>query len=262
MTRYIHGGTDPAEVQRLEKQARFLTRWILDGVEAGPGARVLDLACGTGAMARRLLARLPDVRLCGCDLSLTQLQAARGLSPDLPLVNADAGRLPFADATFDVVHWSWLLEHVRPAHAQTILREVRRVVKPGGAAWMTEVENDSLAFWPRLPLVEECFRALWHAQEAGGGDPTVGRKLFGMCREAGFGNVQVFPTTIHLHGGSPRGIFRGMLEEFAEILDSARESLPETLRPRADEGVSQILALEKTAGATFTYTCFRARAAR
>ena len=59
MTRYIHGDTDAVESDRLEKQARFLTRWILDGVEAGPGARVLDLACGTGAMMRRLAARLP-----------------------------------------------------------------------------------------------------------------------------------------------------------------------------------------------------------
>src|SRR5690348_2269969 len=57
---YIHGETDAKEIERLEKQARFLTRWILDGVEAGPGARVLDLACGTGAMMRRLMARLPD----------------------------------------------------------------------------------------------------------------------------------------------------------------------------------------------------------
>src|SRR6202158_4152039 len=122
MTRYIHGETDAAEIDRLEKQARFLTRWILDGVEAGPGARVLDLACGTGAMMRRLAARLPDALLIGADVSLEQLRAARSRSPELALVNGDANALPFRNGAFDVVHWSWLLEHLPPSRAVDLHR--------------------------------------------------------------------------------------------------------------------------------------------
>jgi ubiquinone/menaquinone biosynthesis C-methylase UbiE len=262
VARYIHGETDATETDRLEKQARFLTRWILDGVEAGPGARVLDLACGTGAMMRRLAARLPDAHLFGADLSLGQLRAARSRSPELLLVVSDAAALPFRNGAFDVVHWSWLLEHVPPGRAVDILREVRRVVAPGGHAWMTEVDNDSLAFWPRIPLAEECFRELWRAQEEGGGDPIIGRKLYGLCRSAGFTDVQTFPTTLHLHHGSPPGYFHGMLEEFAGILDSARDALPERLKPHVDEARAQFLSLERDSGASFTYTCFRARASR
>ena len=262
MTRYIHGETDARETERLEKQARFLTRWILDGVEAGPGARVLDLACGTGAMMRRLAARLPDAHLFGADISRDQLRAARQKSSWLMLVESDAVALPFKDGTFDVVHWSWLLEHVPPTRAVDILREVRRVLAAGGHCWMTEVDNDSLAFWPRIPLAEECFRELWRAQEEGGGDPIIGRKLYGLCRAAGFMQIETYPTTFHLHHGSPPGYFHGMVEEFAEILDSARESLPERLRPRADEARAQLLGIEKDPGASFTYTCFRARASR
>ncbi len=260
MTRYLHGDTDATETDRLEKQARFLTRWILDGVEAGPGARVLDLACGTGAMMRRLAARLPDAHLFGADLSLRQLRAARARSDWLMLAESDANALPFRSQAFDVVHWSWLLEHVPPGRALEILREVRRVLSPAGHAWMTEVDNDSLAFWPRLPLAEECFRELWRAQEEGGGDPIIGRKLYGLCRGAGFAAVQTLPTTFHLHHGSPPGYFHGMLEEFAGILDSARESLPAHLKPRADEAFAQVLDLEKDPGASFTYTCIRVRA--
>lgn len=263
MPRYIHGDTDPVEIARLEKQARFLTRWILDGVEAGPGARLLDLACGTGAMGRRLRARLPDVFLVGSDLSRSQLRAARTQSgPTLPLVNGDAAALPFRTGAFDVVHWSWLLEHVPPERVLDILREVRRVLAPEGRAWMTEVDDDSLTLWPRLPEVEQSFRAIWEAQVQGGGDPIIGRKLHGLCRAAGFGVVDVFPTTFHLHAGSPPGYFRAMLEEFAEILLSARESLPEPLRARADESAAELRALEQTPGASFTYTAFRARASR
>ena len=262
MARYIHGETDAKETNRLEKQARFLTRWILDGVEAGPGALVLDLACGTGAMMRRLAARLPDAVLLGTDLSHAQLRDARLRSPWLPLVQSNAVALPFRGGAFDVVHWSWLLEHVPRERAVDILREVRRVLAPGGVAWMTEVDNDSLAFWPRIPLAEESFRALWKVQEDGGGDPIIGRKLYGLCRAAGFTDVQVFPTTFHLHHGSPPGYFHGMLEEFAEILDSARESLPDPLKQRADEAAAQVLGIEKDPGSSFTYTCFRVRASR
>lgn len=262
MARYIHGETDPKETERLEKQARFLTRWILDGVEAGPGARVLDLACGTGAMMRRLAARLPDAHLFGADLSREQLRAARARSSELMLVASDAAALPFKGGAFDVVHWSWLLEHVAPARAVDILREVRRVVAAGGHAWMTEVDNDLLAFWPRLPLTEECFRELWRVQEEGGGDPIIGRKLYGLCRAAGFTQIETYPTTFHLHQGSPPGYFHGMLEEFAAILDSARESFPAGLRPRIDEACAQLIGLEHHPGASLTYTCFRARASR
>jgi len=260
MSRYIHGGTDAKETERLEKQARFLTRWILDGVEAGPGARVLDLACGTGAMMRRLAARLPDAHLFGADLSLAQLHEAHKRSPELMLVASDAAALPFKSGAFDVVHWSWLLEHVPPSRAVDILREVRRTLAHGGHAWMTEVDNDSLAFWPRIPLAEECFRELWRAQAEGGGDPIIGRKLYGLCRAAGYASIETFPTTFHLHRGSPPGYFHGMLEEFAEILDSARESLPDRLRPRADEACAQVRGIEGDPGSSFTYTCFRARA--
>ncbi|MGZ6125904.1 MAG: methyltransferase domain-containing protein [Myxococcales bacterium] len=262
MAPYIHGETDRKETERLERQARFLTRWILDGVEAGPGARVLDLACGTGAMMRRLAARLPDALLFGTDLSRDQLLEAKKRSPDLWLAQSNAVALPFRGGAFDVVHWSWLLEHVPRERAVDILREVRRVLGEGGVAWMTEVDNDSLAFWPRIPLAEECFRALWKAQEEGGGDPIVGRKLHGLCRAAGFTDVQLFPTTFHLHQGSPPGYFHGMLEEFAQILDSARESLPQALKSRTDQAMAELLGIEKDPGASFTYTCFRVRASR
>src|SRR5205085_4840700 len=104
MPRYIHGETDPVEVARLETQARFLSRWILDGVEVGPFARLLDLACGTGAMSRRLRARFPDAKLVGSDLSLDQVRAARDeqirLRDPIPLVQCTAASLPFAEGTF------------------------------------------------------------------------------------------------------------------------------------------------------------------
>jgi ubiquinone/menaquinone biosynthesis C-methylase UbiE len=262
--KYIHGETDPDEVARLESQARFLARWILEGVEIGPGTRVLDLACGTGAMARRLRARFPDAELVGCDLSAKQLAAARAeqrrLRDVFPLVRCTATALPFPDAWFDAIHCSWLLEHVPRRDTLAILAEARRALRPTGTLYLCEVENDSLLFWPRLPLAEQCFRALWEAQAAGSGDPIVGRKLHGLCAAAGFHRVELLPTTQHVHAGSPPGYYRGVLDEFADILRSAKDALPQKLRPRVDEACAQLLGLQREPGSSLTYTFFRARA--
>jgi ubiquinone/menaquinone biosynthesis C-methylase UbiE len=264
MTQYIHGETDPAEVARLETQARFLSRWILDGVEVGPSARVLDLACGTGAMSRRLRARFPDALLTGSDLSLAQLRAARDeqirLRDPIPLVQSTAAALPFAGETFDAVHASWLLEHVSPKDVVPILREARRVLRKNGTLYLCEVENDSLFFWPRQPLAEEIARALWEAQAGGGGDPIIGRKLYGLCTAAGFTHVEVLPTTLHIHAGSPAGYLHGILNEFSEILRSAQHALPERLRGRVEDACAQLMSLERDPRGSFTYTMFRVRA--
>ena len=263
MAKYIHGDTDPVESDRLEKQARFLARWILEGLELGPHTRLLDLACGTGAMARRLRAQLPDVKLLGCDLSLKQLkEAKRSSGGDLPLASADAALLPFRDQAFDGVHCSWLLEHVPPPRVPRVLREVRRVLRPSCLAWFCEVENDSLFLWPRLPLVEESFREVWRAQAEGGGDPIIGRKMHGLCAEAGFRRVEVLPTTLHVHGGSPPGYYRASLQEFCEILQSAEASLPARLRSQVGNACEQLMGLHDTPGSSFTYSFFRVRAER
>jgi len=264
VTQYIHGETDPVEVSRLETQARFLSRWILDGVEIGPGSSVLDLACGTGAMSRRLRARFPDVKLFGCDLSQAQLIAARDeqerVRDHFPLVRCDAAELPFLSRTFDAVHCSWLLEHVPRERIIAILREARRVLRADGIAYLCEVENDSLLFWPRNPLLEECFRALWEVQAAIGGDPIIGRKLHGLCEAAGYSRTDVVPTTQHFHAGSPPGYYHAMIHEFAEILRSAHDALPVALRGRVEQACSDLYSLEMQAGSSFTYTFFRARA--
>jgi len=264
MPRYIHGETDPVEVARLETQARFLSRWILDGVEVGPFARVLDLACGTGAMSRRLRARFPDALLTGSDLSLAQVRAAREeqlrLRDPIPLVQCTAAVLPFKNETFDAIHASWFLEHVSRNDVVPILREARRVLRKNGTMYLCEVENDSLFVWPRKPLVEEFARALWEAQSAGGGDPIIGRKLNGLCAAAGFSFVEVIPTTLHMHAGSPAGYLHAALHEFSEIFRSAKEALPEKLRGRVEEACAQLMSIEHDPAGSFTYTMFRARA--
>lgn len=88
-----------------------------------PVGRALDVGTGTGAGARSLQARFPEAEVVGADLATEMLAEARKYAPEITFVEADAARLPFGDASFDVV-----------AHANMIpfLDEVDRVLRPGG----------------------------------------------------------------------------------------------------------------------------------
>lgn len=87
---------------------------------------LLDLGCGRGGLIEKLG---PEVgQPVGCDPDRRSLAEHR--SPDTRRVCAPAEVLPFADATFDLVIASWLLEHL--SHPQAVLAEVARVLRPGG----------------------------------------------------------------------------------------------------------------------------------
>jgi len=129
MADYIHGGTDLREVARLIKQALvWVAPRMLQHFTATPGMRVLDLGTGVGAMAAALVRRHPGIEVWGLDLRAAQLRQAKALHPVATYVQGDATRLPFADASFDRVHASWVLEHI-PDPA-SVLREVCRVPCP------------------------------------------------------------------------------------------------------------------------------------
>ncbi|MFO0599478.1 MAG: methyltransferase domain-containing protein [Myxococcaceae bacterium] len=220
--KYVHGSTDDFEVARLEKQAEFICPLTFSRLDLKPGHRVLDLATGTGAMATRLLRDFPGVHLAGVDLSPTQLAAARKNHPEVHVARADATRLPFADHTFDRVHCSWLLEHVRDP--LPILREVRRVLRPEGFCVFIEVENDTFSMSPPSQSVSRVLAMLNAAQRDGGGDPNVGRHVARFFQEAGFPRVQVDRPL--LRGADENAAYRQQfIDEFSEIFEGLDESL-------------------------------------
>ena len=102
----------------------------------GPDARVLDVATGTGAVAERLVRRY-GCRVTGIDQSADMLAAARerleraGVAGRVTLVEGEAESLPFPDAAFDALTVTYLLRYVDDPAA--VLRELARVVRPGGA---------------------------------------------------------------------------------------------------------------------------------
>ena len=104
-------------------------RWLVDGAAGA----VLDVGCGTG---RNLPFYRPSVRVVGVDVSAAALARARRRRPDVPLVQADAEALPFRTAVFDTVVSALVFCSVPDAARG--LREVRRVLQPGGTLRMLE----------------------------------------------------------------------------------------------------------------------------
>jgi SAM-dependent methyltransferase len=109
--------------------------WLFARLALAPGERVLDLGCGTGNLWRENAARIPALgALVLTDLSPGMIAEARarlaGLAPQPELRVEDVRSLSFPDASFDVAIASHVLYHVpdRPR----ALREVRRVLRPGG----------------------------------------------------------------------------------------------------------------------------------
>ena len=96
-------------------------------IDAAP-TRVLEIGCGTGHFARSVLDAMTGVDYIATDLSAGMVEAAAALG--VPAQVSAADRLPFADASFDVVVAGWMLYHVPDLDA--VLREVRRVLRGGG----------------------------------------------------------------------------------------------------------------------------------
>src|SRR5262245_5940490 len=108
-----------------------LARHLVDFTGVAPGRSVLDVACGTGIVARTVADRLNGGgRVVGLDLNEAMLTVARRVRPEIEWRQGDAGNLPFATGSFDAVLCQMALMFF-PDRGQS-LGEMRRVVASGG----------------------------------------------------------------------------------------------------------------------------------
>lgn len=169
-----------------------------------PGCRVLDIGCGTGLFARRLVTERSDIEVVGLDLSEGMLSKARTNCSGfdrIRLVQGDSEQLPFDDSSFDVVTCVHSFHHY--PHQDQVVREMYRVLRPDGQLLIVDGNRDQWWGWLVFDLVvttiegmvHHCsrkqFSALYEAAGLEVGEPVRGGWLApflvmeGIARKAG-----------------------------------------------------------------------------
>lgn len=192
---------------RFTQQARWtapLRRYLLDQAHLPPGARLLEVGCGTGAVLSALAGELPQLaedlplptgrqaqpnppRLYGLDLAPDFLRQAARYAPSTRLAQGDALRLPYPSGCFDLVYCHYLLLWLADPAAALI--EMRRVVRPGGLVCaLAEPDYAGRVDYP-APLAG-LGQAQRQALRQQGADPELGRKLAGLFAQAGLEPVE------------------------------------------------------------------------
>lgn len=117
-------------------------KFLADQLPVEEGASVLDICTGTATLLSHLLAKVGlDARVVGVDFSSGMLKVGRDKMKsfvNIHLVEADAGYLPFAAATFDAVTCSHAFYELKGQTQDRALREILRVLRPKGAFLMME----------------------------------------------------------------------------------------------------------------------------
>lgn len=187
---YTHGyGEQPHRVmsqRNVAVDAAFLLPHLR------PGMRLLDVGCGPGSITVGLARVVAPGEVVGVDIGPVQVEAARALATEEGVANVrfEVGSvyaLPFPDASFDAAFAHTVLEHL--ADPVAALREVRRVLKPGGVIGLRDGDWGGRVIAPPSPLVEEGYALYARLWALNGGNPNRGREHRALLREAGFGRI-------------------------------------------------------------------------
>ena len=238
-------------------EARFVpaifAEWAPHLVEAAgvaPGQAVLDVACGTGVVARTAADRMGGRgRVAGADLNEGMLAVARRLRPDLEWHQADAADLPFEDGSFDAVLCQSALMFFPDRVAA--LREMARVAATGGTVavqvWdLLEAQEGYGAMYGAFarhldPGAAELGGAYWALgdlellgslfEAAGltvsGTSTRVGTVRFGSATEAVATEIEATPLAARIDPDTHRRILDAGVEAMARfVVDGGRVELP------------------------------------
>jgi ubiquinone/menaquinone biosynthesis C-methylase UbiE len=192
--RYL-GGVAALEDRAAGRSYRTLVNTLWDAMAIGPNDTVLDVGCGSGALDRLLAPRLANGSIVAIDVNPFLLREAASLAEPHQHISfrpANAERLPLADCGFDAAFTVTVLEE---CDADQALRELYRVVKPGGRVGVI-VRAIDLQQWWNLELPPGFSDRVTTPPQSVGPSGVADASLYRRMRQAGFIGLKCFPSLV------------------------------------------------------------------
>jgi SAM-dependent methyltransferase len=169
--------------------------------------RLVDCGCGPGSITVDLAQVVSPGEVIGIDLRMEALTHGRKLARDRGIANvtfqaANVYQLPFADGSFDAAFACAVLQHL--AAPLAALKEMRRVLKPGGVIGIMDGSSTITFRYPTNPLLEAWDKLRGLEREYRTGCPSDALQLRALLREAGFTRTQA-SGTLTTEAGPPAG---------------------------------------------------------
>lgn len=174
-----------------QRTAQFHAAFFLPYLH--PGMDVLDCGCGPGTITLDLANAIAPGTITGIDQAASQVQicwdhAKKQKINNVNFITTEIYSLPFADNSFDAVFAHAVFEHLQtPLQA---LRELWRVVKPGGIVGLRSPDWGGFLITPTTPALDQAITYHKHLQQQNGGNPYIGRELGALVRQAGFTTIK------------------------------------------------------------------------
>jgi SAM-dependent methyltransferase len=236
---YTHGHHESVLRSHRWRTAENSAGYLLGSLR--PGLDLLDVGCGPGTITADLAGRLAPGRVVGLDRAPEVLAQARAgqEGENLEFLPGDVYRLPFGEASFDVVHAHQVLQHLtEPVGA---LGEMHRVLRPGGILAVRDSDYGAFGWTPADPLLDR-WLALYHEVTArNGAEADAGRYLAGWVGAAGFVDIVVSDSSWTFDDQESRAWWGELWAERVELSGFGRQAL--------DYGLSDGAELAALAGA-------------